>query len=96
MYKVATLNGIISDSFSSTAFVDLSNTISSELRQSDSNILPTITFIQACQIFTQYKSIHACKCIGSCETNRCPCKKKSVKCCTKCHRGKCVLCKNTI
>ncbi len=94
LYKVATVDGIISDSFSSTDFMDLSQTVSADLRQIDTSTLPTISFIQACQIFTQYKSIHACKCTGACDTNRCPCKKKSVKCCSKCHRGKLTLCKN--
>jgi hypothetical protein len=94
IYKVASLYGIISDSFSSSDFIDLSETVSTELRKVDPNILPTISFIQACQMFTHYKSIDACKCTGSCDTNRCPCKRQSVKCCSKCHRGKCVLCKN--
>ncbi|CAF3372080.1 unnamed protein product [Rotaria socialis] len=95
-YKVATLYGIISDSFSSSDFTDLSKTISSELRQLDIKTLSSITFIQACQKFTQYKSYQVCKCVGSCDTNRCPCKKQSIKCCSKCHRGKCILCKNNI
>jgi hypothetical protein len=94
IYKVASLYGIISDSFASSDFTDLSETISAELRKLDTKVLPTISFIQACQIFTHYKSIHACKCTGSCDTNRCPCKKQSIKCCSKCHRGKCALCKN--
>ncbi|CAM4847562.1 unnamed protein product [Rotaria magnacalcarata] len=96
MYKVASLNGIITNLFSASDFTDLSETISTDLRQLNSNTLPVISFIQACQIFTQYKSVQACKCAGSCNTNRCPCKKQSVKCCTKCHRGKNVLCKNCI
>ncbi|CAM4828642.1 unnamed protein product, partial [Rotaria magnacalcarata] len=94
LYKMATVNGIITDAFSSSDFIDLSETLSADLRELDCNSLSDISFIQACQIFTQYKSIHACKCTGSCDTNRCPCKKKSVKCCSKCHRGKCLLCKN--
>jgi len=96
MYKVATLNGIITDSFSSTSFMDLSNTLSAELRQLDPTNLPSITFIQACQFFTKYKSVNVCKCAGSCVTNRCPCKKQSIKCCSKCHHGKSNDCKNNI
>lgn len=95
-YKVATVHGIISDSFSSSDFTDLSETVSAELRKLDKKTLSTITFIQACQIFTNYKSNEVCKCLGSCDTNRCPCKKKSIKCCSKCHRGKCVSCKNNV
>lgn len=96
LYKVTTLHGIIIDFFRSSDFIDLSETVSADLRQLDSSKLPTITFIQASQMFTQYKSIDVCKCIGSCDTNRCPCKRKLTKCCTKCHRGKKVLCKNNI
>ena len=94
LYKVATVDGIISDAFSSADFIDLNETVSADLRQTDCASLSTISFIQACQIFTQYKSIRACKCTGPCETNRCPCKKQSVKCCSKCHRGKSTTCKN--
>jgi len=94
LYKVTTLHGIITDSFSSSDFVDLSETVSVELRQIDSTVKSNITFIQACQIFTNYKSIHPCKCTGLCDTNRCPCKRQSVKCCSKCHRGKIVSCTN--
>ncbi len=96
VYKVATLYGIISDSFSSSNFIDLSETVSAELRKLDIKTLSSISFIQACQKFTQYKSNQVCKCVGSCDTNRCPCKKQSIKCCSKCHRGKCFLCKNNV
>ncbi|CAF4813057.1 unnamed protein product, partial [Rotaria magnacalcarata] len=95
-YKVATLYGIISDSFASSDFTELSKTVSAELRQLDIKALSSITFIQACQLFTQYKSYQVCKCVGSCDTNRRPCKKQSIKCCSKCHRGKCILCKNNV
>ena len=96
MYKVTSLNGVITDAFSSSDFVDLSNTLSAELRQLNATNLPSISFIQACQMFTHYKSVQACKCTGSCDTKRCPCKKRSIKCCSKCHRGKSVDCKNSI
>ncbi len=96
MYKVASSNGIISDSFSSSDFIDLSDTLSAELRRLDCANMPSISFIQACQLFTHYKSINTCKCAGSCDTKRCPCKKQSIKCCSKCHRGKCTDCKNYI
>ena len=96
LYKVATVYGIINDSFSSPDFMDLNETVSADLRQTDTTSLSTISFIQACQKFTQYKSFRACKCTGPCDTNRCPCKKQSVKCCTKCHRGKSTSCKNKI
>ncbi|CAF1176410.1 unnamed protein product [Rotaria sordida] len=92
----ATVDGIITDLFSSTDFIDLSETISAELRQLDHNSIPNISFIQACQIFTEFKAINSCKCTGPCDTKRCPCKKQSIKCCSKCHRGKCVSCKNNI
>lgn len=93
-YKVASTYGIISNCFLSSDFVDLSDTLSIQLRKLNMDNLSEITFIQACQLFTQYKSNNVCKCVGSCETNRCPCKKKSIKCCSKCHRGKCSSCKN--
>ncbi|CAF1292393.1 unnamed protein product [Rotaria sordida] len=93
-YKLATLDGKINDWFLSLDLIDLSDTLSTELRQLDTNNLPDISFIQACQAFTKFKSINTCKCTGSCDTNRCSCKKRSLLCCTKCHRGKCVSCKN--
>ncbi|CAF3750245.1 unnamed protein product [Rotaria sp. Silwood1] len=96
LYKLVTVDGIITDLFSSTDLIDLSETISAELRQLDHSTVPNITFIQACQIFTQFKAINSCKCMGSCDTKRCPCKRQSIKCCSKCHRGKCVSCKNNI
>lgn len=93
-YKLATLHGIINDWFSSTDIIDLSETVSAELRQLDTTKLSNITFIQACQAFTYFKSMDSCKCTGSCDTNRCPCKKRGVFCCSKCHRGKCSSCSN--
>ncbi|CAF5049195.1 unnamed protein product, partial [Rotaria magnacalcarata] len=93
-YQVATLDGIIKELFLSIAFVDLSQTVAADLRQLITTNLPTITFIQACQLFTNYKHLNTCKCSGACDTNRCPCKKNGSKCCTKCHRGKVTLCKN--
>ncbi|CAF0723680.1 unnamed protein product [Adineta steineri] len=95
-YKVATLYGVISNSFSSSDFTNLSQTVSAELRQLDIKTLSSISFIQACQKLTHYKSNQVCKCVGTCDTNRCPCKKQSIKCCSKCHRGKCTLCENYI
>ncbi|CAF2069909.1 unnamed protein product, partial [Rotaria magnacalcarata] len=50
MYKVASLNGIITNLFSASDLTDLSETISADLRQLNSNTLPVISFIQACQI----------------------------------------------
>ncbi|CAF4357654.1 unnamed protein product, partial [Rotaria sordida] len=84
----------ITDCSSPLDLINLSQTISSELRELNTNELTDISFIQACQAFTKFKSINTCKCTGSCDTNRCPCKKKSLLCCTKCHRGKCISCKN--
>jgi hypothetical protein len=94
VYQVATLYGIISDSFSSSDFTDLSNTVSAELRKLDIKTLSTISFIQASQKFTNFKSNRPCKCAGSCDTNRCPCKKQSIQCFNKCHRGAISSCKN--
>jgi len=96
MYKVATLDGINTDPFLSSDFVDLSQTISADLRRLDPTSLSNITFIQVCQIFTQYKAVNVCKCVGSCNTNRCPCKKRQAQCCSKCHHGKQVSCQNNI
>lgn len=93
-YRVATWNGIIKELFLSSTLIDLSQTVAADLRQLVTNNLPTITYIQACQLFTNYKHINACKCSGSCDTNRCPCKKNASKCCTKCHRGKVTSCRN--
>ncbi|CAF3433798.1 unnamed protein product, partial [Rotaria sp. Silwood2] len=93
-YKLATMNGIINNWFSSADIIDMSETVSVDLRQLDINILPVITFIQACQAFTKFMPINICKCRGLCNTKRCPRKRQSLLCCTKCHRGKCISCKN--
>ncbi|CAF4832873.1 unnamed protein product [Rotaria socialis] len=93
-YKLATLDEIINDWFSSVDIIDLSETLSAELRQLDTKKFSNVAFIQVCQISTNFKSRDTCKCTGSCETNRCPCKKRSILCCSKCHRGKCSDCKN--
>lgn len=96
LYKLAIQAGVINELFSSPEFMDLTETVSADLRKTDITQLPTITFIQASQIFTKFKTNKPCKCAGSCQTNRCPCKKKLIKCCTKCHRGKAISCKNNI
>ncbi|CAF2185727.1 unnamed protein product [Rotaria magnacalcarata] len=88
-YKLATLDGIINDWFSSVDIIDLSETLSAELRQLDTKKLSNVTFIQVCQIFSNFKSTDTCKCTGSCDINRCPYTKRSILCCSKCHRGKC-------
>ncbi|CAM4848220.1 unnamed protein product, partial [Rotaria magnacalcarata] len=45
-YKLATLDGIINDWFSSVDIIDLSETLSAELRQLDTKKLSNVTFIQ--------------------------------------------------
>ncbi|CAF2829150.1 unnamed protein product [Rotaria sp. Silwood2] len=80
------MDGIINNWFSSADIIDMSETVSVDLRQLDINILPVITFIQACQAFTKFMPINICKCRGLCNTKRCPRKRQSLLCCTKCHR----------
>jgi len=87
LYNVATMNGIIQESFRSTAFLDLTSSNFSLLRQLNVDSLSTITFIQACQLYTNFRSADTCKCNGNCASNRCQCKKNGRKCCTKCHGG---------
>ncbi|CAF4877736.1 unnamed protein product, partial [Rotaria sp. Silwood1] len=60
-YKLATQDGIISELFSSSEFMDLTQTVSSDLRKTDITQLANITFIQACQIFTKFKTNRPCK-----------------------------------
>ncbi|CAF1665535.1 unnamed protein product, partial [Adineta ricciae] len=92
-YRLATGDGIITELFSSSDFMDLTQTVSANLRQIKIDALPMITFIHACKVFTKFKTNRPCKCIGTCESNRCPCKRNQIQSCTKCHRGKSI-CKN--
>jgi hypothetical protein len=94
MHIVATQNGILKEHFESTAFLDLTSANFASLRSTNTDDLPTITFIQASQIYTNFKSTETCKCSGDCNTNRCCCKKNNRKCCTKCHSDKKSKCKN--
>jgi hypothetical protein len=56
LYKVATKNGNIQESFQSTVFLDLTSSNFAALRDFDTGTLSTITFIQACQIYTNFRS----------------------------------------
>ncbi|CAF4648456.1 unnamed protein product, partial [Rotaria sp. Silwood1] len=55
MHIIATQNGIIKEHFDSTAFLDLTNANFASLRSINTDELPTITFIQASQIYTNFK-----------------------------------------
>jgi hypothetical protein len=94
LYNVATMSGIIQESYQSTVFLDLTSSNFAALRDLNTGTLSTITFIQACQIYTNFRSADTCKCTGSCNTNRCQCKKKDRKCGSKCHGGDGLKCKN--
>ncbi|CAF1532838.1 unnamed protein product [Adineta ricciae] len=52
-YRLATQDGIISELFSSLDFMDLTQTVSADLRKLNTYALPIITFIQACKVFTK-------------------------------------------
>ena len=93
-YKLSTETGVITGSFMASDMVDLNDTLSTTLRQIDSSTLPSKSIIQASQEYTNFRSTTACKCITSCDTARCPCRKRSIQCSTKCHRGKKTNCKN--
>ena len=88
------MNGIIEESFQLAAFLDLTASNFMALRNLDTDSLSSITFIQACQLYTNFKSAGASKCNGDCNTNRCQCKKKNRKCCSKCHAGNGSKCTN--
>lgn len=94
MYQVATVNGIIEGSFPSPLFLDLRSSNFAALRSLVTDALPTITFIQAYQLYTNFRSADTCKCTGDCKTNRCQCKKRGRKCGSKCHAGDGSKCKN--
>ncbi|CAF5027543.1 unnamed protein product, partial [Rotaria socialis] len=49
-YNVATVNGIIKESFQSTVFLDLTASNFTTLRTLNTDSLSCVTFIQACQI----------------------------------------------
>ncbi|CAF4388668.1 unnamed protein product [Rotaria magnacalcarata] len=94
LYNVATMNGIIKESFQSAVFLDLTASNFTALRILNTEFLLSISFIQACQTYTSFKSANTCKCNGDCSTNRCQCKKKDRMCCSKCHGGNGLKCKN--
>ena len=89
-----TKNGIIKESFQSSMFLDLNTSNFASLRDMNTESLPPITFIQACQFYTNFKVTDTCKCAGDCSTNRCQRKRKKTKCCSKCHKGNSGKCKN--
>ncbi|CAF1377457.1 unnamed protein product, partial [Didymodactylos carnosus] len=94
LYTVATQTGIIIETFESATFLDLTTANFATLRALNTDLLPLITFIQACQIYTNFKSADTCKRADTCNTKRCPRKKNNHKCCTKCHGGKATKCEN--
>ena len=94
LYTVTTQNGVIKERFNSMTLLDLTTANFAALRAVNTGELPTITFIQAAQIYTHFKSSETCKCSGACNTNRCCCKKNNRKCCTKCHNNRSSKCSN--
>ncbi|CAF1057837.1 unnamed protein product [Rotaria sordida] len=64
IYTVATKDGIIKEHFDSLTFLDLTTANFGSLRAINIDELPTITFIQASQIYTNFKSTETCKCFG--------------------------------
>ncbi|CAF1125771.1 unnamed protein product [Rotaria sordida] len=62
IYTVATKDGIIKEHFDSLTFLDLTTANFGSLRAINIDELPTITFIQASQIYTNFKSTETCKC----------------------------------
>ncbi|CAF4133292.1 unnamed protein product, partial [Rotaria magnacalcarata] len=62
LYVVATQNGIIKERFDQMAFLDLTAANFASLRALDTDQLPTITFIQASQLYTNFKPVEICKC----------------------------------
>ncbi|CAF4074746.1 unnamed protein product [Rotaria magnacalcarata] len=73
--------------FQSSMFLDLTTSNFASLRDMNTESLRSITFIQACQLYTNFKVADTCKCTGDCSTNRCQCKQKKTKCCSKCYNG---------
>ena len=94
-YRLTTETGTINSSFTASDLIDLNETSSSLLRQLDCSNLSSVSIIQACQAYTNYRSTIACKCISACTSARCPCKKRLINCCSKCHNGKQINCKNS-
>ena len=94
LYTVTTQNGVVKERFNSMTLLDLTTANFAALRAVNTGELPTITFIQAAQIYTHFKSSETCKCSGACNTNRCCCKKNNRKCCTKCHNNRSSKCSN--
>lgn len=93
-FYLASPDGIISNAFTTTDLIDLTQTTSTELRDIDHTNLPEITIIQASHAYTKYRTINACKCNKDCTNGRCPCKKRGIPCCSKCHNGQNFICSN--
>ena len=94
LYTVATQNGVIKERLNSMTLLDLTTANFAALRAVNTGELSTITFIQAAQKYTNFKSSETCKCSGACCTNRCCRKKNNRKCCTKCHNNRSSKCSN--
>ncbi|CAF3748903.1 unnamed protein product [Rotaria sp. Silwood1] len=97
MYKVCTLQGVLSTVYGVQDFLDLRKYDFIDLRAVEPTTLPTITFTDACKDYVTVginSVMEGCNCNGKCATKSCPCKLKHVKCCTKCHSQKKHSCAN--
>ena len=80
-YKLVCAYGVIEGRFTASSLVEYPGQISVD----DSKI---ITLREAARMFTVHKSdITFGKCKVGCKTKKCPCKKKGVKCMSRCHKG---------
>lgn len=92
-YNVATSNGMIKQSFLSTAFLDLTSSDFSASRSLENKALLLMIFIQTCQCTNCIRST-TCKCTCHCTSNLCQCKKNNRVYCSKCHNGNGLKCRN--
>ena len=98
--KIGTLSVVYCvKSFTGEEMVSMNNVHFPELVSIDPSDLEEVLIVQASRQSTNWqaskKHHDVCQCKGSCINNRCCCRKKGVKCSTKCHVGS-MVCQNKI
>ena len=98
-YRIYSASGILKNKFTGEELADMKNVTFPSLSSADPSNLEEVSLVQASRATTNWqasKKVHdVCQCKGSCITNRCCCKKRGIKCSTKCHINS-MACQNKI
>ena len=98
-YRIYSATGKLKNTFTGEELVDMKNVVFPVLATVDPSSLEEVSIVQASRGATNWQSSKkghdVCQCKGSCITNRCCCKKKGIKCSTKC-RVSSMSCQNKI